>query len=455
MNSEFDISPCPNGVIGVQQSLRVRIAYRIKSLLEKTKENADLPNTIRVKLTGDGTRIARGLNVVNIAFTILEEGAKARSVAGNHTVAIMKVSESYDELISGLKDICEEARDLEVITIDERIYKITFFLGGDWKFLATVSGLEHANADFACIWCKCAKAQRFDMDLQWSINDVKKGARTIEEISKKAKLPKKSLNRYNCCREPIFPFIPIDRVIIDTLHLFLRVSDVLINLLIRDLRILDGIEKATSKLPDKAKDKNMKTYEEFLNGPCKIRFKWYLDDSNKFAYRDLTGPEKHRLFNKINIPRLFPDLQEKVKLQNVWKTFYELINKLTDADSSDAVTFDSSVKSWVRDFLTIYQNKDVTPYMHAFAMHVPQFLSLHGNITIFTQQGLEKLNDLTTKYFQRSSNHREMESLKQILEKHNRIEALEDGGHQRTKETRKCSVCKCVGHNKRSYKQVS
>ena len=220
MNSKFNISPCPNGIIGVQQSLRVRIAYHIKSLLEKTKENTDLPSNIRVKLTGDGTRIARGLNVVNFAFTILEEGAKAQSVAGNHTIAIMKVSESYDELVSGLTDICQEARDLDVITIDQKIYKITFFLGGDWKFLATVNGLESANADFACIWCKCAKTQRFDMSLQWSINDATKGARTIEEISKKAKLPKRSKDRYSCCREPIFPFIPIDRVVIDTLHLF-------------------------------------------------------------------------------------------------------------------------------------------------------------------------------------------------------------------------------------------
>ena len=448
MNSEFDISPCPNKVIGVQQSLRVRLAYRIQSLIEKTKENTDLSSTIRVKLTGDGTKIARGLNVVNFAFTLLEEGTKARSVAGNHTIAIMKVSESYDELISGLKDVCQEARDLEVITVNQRVYKIKFFLGGDWKFLATVSGLESANAEYACIWCKCPTKQRYDMSLQWSINDVDKGARTIKEITNKAKLSKRSKVRYNCCEEPIFSFIPIDHVIIDTLHLFLRISDVLINLLIRDLRILDGIEKSTTTLPDKAKNKNMKAYEEFLNGPCKIRFKWYLDDSKKFAYRDLTGPEKHRLLKKIDIPQLFPDLQAKIKLQKVWSTFYELINKLANAGSSDAVTFGSSVKSWVRDFLTIYQTKDVTPYMHAFAMHISQFLSLHGNIAIFKQQGLEKLNDLTTKYFQRSSNHQEMESLKQILEKHNRLEILENDGHQRTKETRKCRACSQEGHNK-------
>ena len=174
--------------------------------------------------------------------------------------------------------------------------------------------------------------------------------------------------------------------IIDILHLFLRVADVLINLLIRDLRILDGIEKATTILPDRQKDKNMRTYEDFLNGPCKIRFKWYLDDSNKFAYRDLTGPEKHRLFNNIDIPMLFPGLHSKIELQEVWTTFIKLTTKLANADSSDADEFDSSAKSWVRDhFLKIYQMKYVTPYMHAFAMHIPQFLCMETLVSLLNR----------------------------------------------------------------------
>jgi len=78
-------------------------------------------------LTGDGTRIARGLNVVNFAFTILDEGTRACSVLGNYTVVvIMKVSETYDELINGLQVICKEAKDLEVIIINGKVY-IKFF----------------------------------------------------------------------------------------------------------------------------------------------------------------------------------------------------------------------------------------------------------------------------------------------------------------------------------------
>ena len=71
-----------------------------------------------------------------------------------------------------------------------------------------------------------------------------------------------------------------------------------------------------------------------------------------------------------------------------------------------------NLKDPVKKFTSLYQTKDVTPYIHAFAMHVPQFLCLHGNISSFTQQGLEKLNDLTTKSYQRSSNHHDFESLK-------------------------------------------
>ena len=82
-------------------------------------------------------------------------------------------------------------------------------------------------------------------------------------------------------------------------------------------------------------------------------------------------------------------------------------------------------------------------------MHVPEFLRMYGNISSYTQQGLEKVNDFTTKYYQRSSNHRTYESLQQILEKHNRLELLEDTGYKRTKKVQKCSICKCVGHNKR------
>ena len=421
LNSNYDIKNAPNGIVGVLQSLRKRLIFHVTKLERQYREaNKELPTTIRVKLTGDGTQIARGFTVVNFAFTILEEDELVCSAKGNHSIGIFKVSENYDDLAAALKDFIEEAKDFEVVTVQGKVHNLQYYLGGDWKFLALVCGLESATSEYACIWCKCPKRQRWDMSLTWSF-DSERGGRTTDEIIDKSKLAKSSKNRFNCCRPPLFSFIPMKRVVIDSLHLFLRIADVLINLLIRDLRRLDGIGLTTANC---SQSKNLDAYIDFLNNECKIRFRWYTDkESKKVTWRDLTGPEKIKLFDRINITVLFPDLQTKDKLQKLWKDFFALIKTLGKRDCN-AIEFGHRSKAWVEVFTSLYQTKDVTPYMHAFAMHVPEFLSLYGNIVMFSQQGLEKLNDITTIHFQHSTNHRESEAYRQILEKGNRIEEL-------------------------------
>ena len=52
-------------------------------------------------------------------------------------------------------------------------------------------------------------------------------------------------NKFNCSNPPIFNFIPIARVISDSLHLFLSISDQLTHQLIRDLKQLDNIANTT------------------------------------------------------------------------------------------------------------------------------------------------------------------------------------------------------------------
>ena len=76
--------------------------------------------------------------------------------------------------------------------------------------------------------------------------------------------------------------------------------------------------------------------------------------------------------------------------------------------------------------------------MHALVWHVPEFIELHGKISPFTQQGLEKLNDKTTKYFFRSTNQRGLDFLKQIVLKRNRVAE---------KRSFNCSNCNLQGHN--------
>lgn len=132
------------------------------------EDGTEIPKHICVKLTGDGTQVARGLTVVNFAFTILEEpNQKAMSVGGNHSITILKVKES--NYFHSLSDIIQGARDLQCITVEESVFRIQYFLGGDLKFLALSCGNESASCDHACIWCKCPKANRHDTTKEWSI----------------------------------------------------------------------------------------------------------------------------------------------------------------------------------------------------------------------------------------------------------------------------------------------
>ena len=191
---------------------------------------------LRIKLTGDGKRIRKHIHVVDIAFTFLNEGNKALAADGNHVIAVLKVKEDYDSMKTELRDIIKAVESLKTITYQDIEYQIDWYLGGDWKFLAMVCGIGSAISKYPCIWCKGRTDEKFDIEQNWSITDVDKGARTVQEIlqlcSKRGTLDSKC----SCKQPPFFPFIPLHKVVIDTLHLILRISDNLQNLLILELR---------------------------------------------------------------------------------------------------------------------------------------------------------------------------------------------------------------------------
>lgn len=72
--------------------------------------------------------------------------------------------------------------------------------------------------------------------------------------------------------------------------------------------------------------------------------------------------------------------------------------------------------------------------MHALYFHVPEFLKLYKNIAYFNQQGMEKHNDVASKNYFRSSNHRGISALRQLLLKKYRIQFLEAAGYERVKQ---------------------
>ena len=121
--------------------------------------------------------------VVTFTFTLLEEGNKAHSSDGNHILAVFKEPEKYESVKAALEDISAEVERLTLIRVSDMDFQIKYHLGGDWKFLAMVTGIDAASSEYTCICCKWKTSERFDTEKEWSISDPAAGARTIEETS--------------------------------------------------------------------------------------------------------------------------------------------------------------------------------------------------------------------------------------------------------------------------------
>ena len=199
----------------------------MQTLIKNSPSNSAFKENhkIRVKLSGDGTNIGKRVHVINVTFTVLDEGTLAQTADGNNLIAVIKEPENYEKLSKVLTDIQKDVESLKHLPVGTEQFEIEWFLGGDWKFPASVCGLGAAHAAYASIWFKCPLYDKYDERKEWSLTDVSKGAHSIEEIQQKVNTRSKTVERYNnnnySKHVPLFPSIRIDHVVIDSLHLFL------------------------------------------------------------------------------------------------------------------------------------------------------------------------------------------------------------------------------------------
>ena len=156
LNKLWNIKPpLPNEIEGVQQPLESKLRIRIEHLVKSSPPDTEFLQTkrIRVKLSGDGFMWSAS------RLLFLKKSDKTGSFEGNHILAIFKTPESYGYLKKALEDIIEQ---LSQIQVGDTIFSIQYFLGGNWKFLACVTGVDAASCTYACIWCKCSRDETYN-----------------------------------------------------------------------------------------------------------------------------------------------------------------------------------------------------------------------------------------------------------------------------------------------------
>ena len=93
--------------------------------------------------------MTRNSSFILLSFSLLQAGDHVMSAGGNHTIAIVKGSESYNTLNESFGMVFNEINNLineKQITINDSKFNLEFFLGGDYKFLLIMMGMKGATS---------------------------------------------------------------------------------------------------------------------------------------------------------------------------------------------------------------------------------------------------------------------------------------------------------------------
>lgn len=424
------VTPTPGTNEGAQVSFESLLLQQI-SAFKKENPEFDFGNeTLKIKISGDGAKMTQKSNYILLSCALLQKQDEVMSAKGNHTIAVVNGSEKYETLQVSFKTTFSEINSLidkGTISVDGQEVKLEFFLGGDYKFLLTVMGLKGATSLYACLWCKIHKDKRWETDKHFHHFNSPPMMRTLLEIKE---LVKKGKGDYCCVKEPLLN-IDLDHVIVDELHLLLRVMDVMLDNIITEVIDWDKIEdfEKSSKEPQGIHLKKLVSEIRSYGVGFDV---WELRNpadnkgTGKYEFTSLFGNDKKKILSLLP-ENLCKVLQPNTctEISKVWSDFrslYEDINSWSSDKSVD--TFWHKAQNWLETFISLrgkrigYERKRITPYMHVLFAHVPYFLHTHKSLKVFTGQGVEKNNDSARNVVLRKSNH--FDSVGDILRLENR-----------------------------------
>jgi hypothetical protein len=326
-----------------------------------------------------------------------------------------------------LKEIIEELQNFRELLINGIEYNIKYTLGGDLKWLAIVTGINAANSDQPCPWCKFNKKNNDDLKKSWSISD-----RSHEESEA-------NQNSFGYKNQTLFKFIKFEEIVIDSLHLLLRITDVLFEKLLGFIEYLDSENRERTYF---------QRLGEILIG-LKITSPFYISKKGKTKLRSLNKRERLLFLDSLrtnNFKAIFHEHANNNKLITInwiFLKFNELFNYSMNDFSENNYTFQYNenylkpkLSEWLGFVLKLinYDNlkknekqkkkekEHITPYIHAMVHHIPEFISTFKNLEAYCTQALEKSHNSTKVYVMRQTNKQKDKFVKQLLEKENRME---------------------------------
>jgi hypothetical protein len=320
--------------------------------------------------------------------------------------------------------------DFKTINIFSKNYNIVQKFGADMKFIEEAYGLCGANGSFSCIYCEEDIKKRWEAGDQ---NRILKINRKLERsrfvCSQNFKNSKKKLGYW----QPSIMHIDFDMIVYDLLHVLLRISGKLFEAL---LFILNSNDHDSTS--DNFKDrKNLEKFYKILSQDCKITNPFYYSKKNtedNIQSKSFNGTEIQNIFeyfSNCSLESVFPDIQEMRKFSKCFNGFYLLYCEIKNYNTipykkTDLDALDKRLREWLVSYIPFLNTKESTlsPYVHIFVYHGKELLEIHGNLNLYNQQGLEKLNSMQTKVFFSNTNKKRnnYQYIEQLVDNRNRTE---------------------------------
>ncbi|CAG2189964.1 unnamed protein product [Mytilus edulis] len=367
LNKMVEIERLPGNVPGAM----INLNSEIEKLLERhTVKHSDV-NDIKIKFSGDGTKVSRISNFVIFSISNMSINGSL-SFQEQHTFAIVECSETYDNLKKCCKPIFDQFNSVlskRKWHIGEKTLNVEYFVSADMKFIQLLLGLCGATGEYACPWCKVNKEGRSDLTRPWDYYHNPSIGRNIEDM-----LDSNFKKSYGCKHMPLIS-LPVNHYVPDELHLMLRITDVLLRNLIDDALEMDDDSKMRRIIPI-----NLKKLTELLQS-CGVSFHMWHNKAGEIEWTSLSGTEKVKLLNHLPSKLASEDgvifENSKHSVIKLWEDFYVLYKYVNDTTDSGEVIFEKA-KLWLENFLNIgklcrkgYNLHNVTPYMHCLVYHVP------------------------------------------------------------------------------------
>ena len=344
-------------------------ATNVGMLLRSLVAKCHCDGPARVKVSVDGHNPTKNSSAVTFSLSLVcETGAQS----SKHVVPVLDVpgAESY-ELVRDAKEWQTIEAELHpVVDVGDRTVNVEYYLCADLKSILLHLGYKAANARDVCVYCTCAK-NRWGM----CCSDGKCANRHLQ-ASDGIFLPKLSPGDPEYKRPPLANLARYRFVMIDLLHLYLRITD---QLFVRSCNLMCK-----------------RQLDEFI-GVCRhhnVQSFNLRDENGTLKFSNLDRMKRDKLLSAIFLDRkvlhtLMPSSRVDLVVSAV-ERFLELWKQL-DSDAPYPDELQVSVEIFTRQFRKSFASDEVPNYVHLLC-HVPMLVRYFGSLKPFQQQRVEALN---------------------------------------------------------------